>query len=202
MANLEIVNYKIVNGIYGPLCNMVKALKKNGFVIDSAVEMDVEPEAAPSPTPKRETFKKLFEEYCEIMANRSAYSIVPDLRQERIEYDKPLVKEAYTILGVDEVRRLNYHVSNIKRAITAKSRDDENVKITRLVNQSFPKQKAIPSDKVKKGLQEIYDTLGIPSKAKATDLAKWYDIKRSTVRIDGISTACITILHQYINFGI
>ena len=202
VANLEIVNYKIVNGIYTTLTNMVTALWKSGLKVDSAAEIDCTVESTPAPNQKKATFKEAFEEYCSILENKSMFDLAAISRQERIEYDKPLVKDAYNILGADEVRKLNYHVSNIKRAITAKARESEDVKITKLVNAALPKQQPIPSAKVKKVIQEIYDTLGIPCKAKATDLAKWYDIKTTTSRIDGKPTNCMTIIHAYINFGI
>jgi hypothetical protein len=93
-------------------------------------------------------------------------------RLERISFDKPLVKDAYDKLGVEEVRAMNYRVSNIKRAIIVKSKMADDVKITRLVNTALPKQNPIPAKRVKQFLQETYKDLGIESKAKATDLAK------------------------------
>lgn len=121
---------------------------------------------------------------------------------ERIEYDKPLVKEAYEKLNPEEVRKLVYKVASIRRAITVKSRADESIKIVKLVNAKIRKQLPVPAKKVKEELQRIYEDLGIESKAKATDLAKWYEIKQTTARIDGISTSCITIIRPLINLGI
>jgi len=117
-------------------------------------------------------------------------------------YDKPFVIEAYDKLGADEVRKLKYKVMDIRRAITVKTRADESVKIVKLVNAKIRKQTPIPSKKVKEVLQSIYKDLGIEGSAKATDLRKWYEIKQTTARIDGISTSCITIIRPLINFGI
>ena len=202
VANLEIVNYKIVNGIYTTLTNMVKALKRSGFVVDSATEIDCSEESVPAPNQKKVTFKEAFEEYCQILETKTMFNFAAMNRQERIECDKPLVREAYEKLGIAIVRELNYHVSNIRRAITAMERANEDVKITKMVNASLPRQHPIPSAKVKTVLQEIYNTLGIPCIAKAKDLDKWYEIKVTTTRIDGKPTNCVTIIHPYINFGI
>ena len=171
-------------------------------MVDSATEIDCSEESVPAPNQKKVTFREAFEEYCQILETKTMFNFAAMNRQERIECDKPLVREAYEKLGIDKVRELNYHVSNIRRAITAKERANEDVKITKMVNASLPRQQPIPSAKVKKVIQEIYDTLGIPCKAKATDLAKWYDIKTTTSRIDGKPTNCITIVHSYVNFGI
>ena len=45
-------------------------------------------------------------------------------------------------------------------------------KIVKMINAAFQKQTAIPKNKAKERLQEIYDTLGLQRKAKATDLAQ------------------------------
>ena len=143
----------------------------------------------------------MFEEYCELKTH-SMLDIAAHLRMERIMYDKPFVIEAYDKLGADEVRKLKYKVMDIRRAITVKTRADESVKIVKLVNAKIRKQTPIPSKKVKEVLQSIYKDLGIEGSAKATDLRKWYEIKQTTARIDGISTSCITIIRPLINFGI
>lgn len=202
MANLEIVNYKIVNHIYGSMCNMVHELKKNRIVVDKAYETDTEAMGTPAPNAAREKFKDVFEEYVSLMENRSMFDMSAAQRLERISFDKPLVKDAYDKLGVEEVRAMNYRVSNIKRAIIVKSKMADDVKIVKMVNASLAKQTAVPAKKVKELLQGIYDELGICSTAKATDLKNWYDIKRSSVRIDGITTSCVTIIRPLINIGI
>jgi hypothetical protein len=45
-------------------------------------------------------------------------------------------------------------------------------------------------------LQRIYDDLGIKQTAKANDLNKWYEVKQTTPKIDGKTTACITIIRD------
>lgn len=201
MANLEKVNYKIVNGDYASYYNMVNALQKSGFIVDQAIEDTADPITLPAPNSAKLKFKDVFEEYCELKTH-SSLDIAAYLRMERIMYDKPLVKEAFDKLGAEEVRKLKYKVMDIRRAITVKSRADESVKIVKLVNAKIRKQTPIPSKKVKEVLQGIYKDLGIEGAAKATDLSKWYEIKQTTARIDGISTSCITIIRPHINIGI
>ena len=42
----------------------------------------------------------------------------------------------------------------------------------KMINDAFQKQTPIAKNKAKERLQEIYDTLGLQRKAKATDLAQ------------------------------
>lgn len=195
MANLEIVNYKIVNNIYSSQYNMNRALEDTGFVIDEANTLTAPQLQAP--TTKKTTFKEAFEAYSKLRNEQPKYAFTKDLRLERIEYEKPLVRQAYDLLGPDEVRRMNYHVSNIRRAVIAKGKQSDDVKIVRMLN--IPKQTAVPVSEIKEELQKAYDALGIKRNAKATDLAEWYEIKKSTKRIEGKSTACITIIHAHIS---
>ena len=65
MANLEIVNFKILNGYYASLTNMVKAHKNNGLVVESAIEDTADPITLPAPNSAKLKFKDVFEEYCE-----------------------------------------------------------------------------------------------------------------------------------------
>ena len=203
VVNLEIVNYRIVNGTYKSTYNMIKELKDNKLVVDAAYEAEEHEEmVSTAVNMEKRTFKDVFEEYCAIKAAPRMYGFVPNVREEQIEFAKPLIKEAYEKLGAEEVRELNYRIYDIKQALIVKSKADERTKITQMVNQSLPMQKTIPSKKVKAVLERIYKDLGIEGTAKATDLANWYEIKRSTARIDGVSTSCITIVHQYIDMGI
>ena len=63
-----------------------------------------------------------------------------------------------------------------------------------MINETFAKQVSIAKSKVKMELQKIYDSLGIQQTAKATDLAKWYEVKMISPKINGKTTACITII--------
>ena len=172
MANLDIVNYKIINGDYASYINMVHALKDSGFIVAHAYETVADPVSVPKPNATKSKFKDAFEEYCNLKQSHSMFDIAARFRMERIEYDKPLVKEAYEKLGAEEVRKLKYKVTDIRRAITVKSRADESIKIVKLVNSKIQKQIPVPAKKVKEVLQDIYKDLGIEGAAKATDLAK------------------------------
>ena len=80
------------------------------------------------------------------------------------------MKEAYEKIGADEVRKMKYHQSNIKRRLIAESQKNFAVKVVEMLDIALKKQTWIPSAKVKSELQKIYDSLGIKRTAKATDI--------------------------------
>ena len=71
MANLEIVNYKIVNGDYASYYNMVSALQRSGFIVDQAIEDIADPITVPAPNSSKLKFKDVFEEYCDLKQHPS-----------------------------------------------------------------------------------------------------------------------------------
>ena len=172
LANLEIVNYGIVNGQYASQCNMNMSLTKAGFnVINDTDAFKVDEELEEIASIEKTPFKEIFEEYARLRANNGLYNL-NCFRKSRIEIEKPLVKEAYEVLGADKVREMNYHQSNIKRELTKRMHETLDTKIFLMLDDVIERQVAIPKFEIKEILQEIYTELGLKQKAKATDLKK------------------------------
>lgn len=190
--NFEMMNYKVVNGIYLTKASMEAELGKNGISItDNQVCPTV---SIYTPNGTGRSFKDLFEAYAQAVAARPKIAIEPTAEMIVIEVQDGLVKEAYEKLGVDEVRRMKYHKANIQRAVTAKGDAKTDVKIMELLKQSGIRQGGrYTKAEVKDAIQAAYDTLGLKRKAKSTDLKQWYEVKEESPKIDGKSTACMTI---------
>ena len=170
LANLEIVNYGIVNGQYASRFNMNQSLVKAGFIVsndDSAYNVDETLENLNSI--EKTPFKDIFEEYAELRENK--YNL-DCFRRSRIEIEKPLVKEAYEVLGASKVREMKYHQSNIKREIIKREHETKDTKVFLLLDEMLPKQVSIPKSEIKEILTDIYKELGLTQIAKATDLKK------------------------------
>ncbi len=170
VANLKIVNYGIINGQYKTQCNMNNALKKAGLHVTNDLgaykpDKELENLASIEKTP----FKDIFEEYAKYRANVGMYNL-GIFRASRIEIEKPLVKDAYEILGPEKVRELNYHQSNIKREIIKLEHETLDTKIFLLLDALLPKQVAIPKTEIAAKLDIIYKDLNLKKKAKATDI--------------------------------
>lgn len=114
MLKYEAMRYRIINEVYTTKQNMDNELATGGFVIKSSKRLDIGKLA--DPRGKKPPFKELFEMYAKEMGQRKLY-FCPINVKTVIEQQNPLVKEAYEKLGVEGVRRLNYHPSNIRREI-------------------------------------------------------------------------------------
>ena len=171
MANYEIVNYGIVNGQFASKCNMNTALTEAGFkVAEEMIPMGQDIQLENMITIEKTPFKEIFEEYVEI---RAGAMFNPDcFRRSRIEVEKPLVKEAYEVLGADKVREMNYNQKGIKRELVKRMDETLDIKAFYLLDGQLPKQVAIPKTEIKTIIQNVYNELGIKQKAKATDLRK------------------------------
>ena len=189
MASFEVVNYKIVNGIYKTQINMISEMDKNGlnvtddtsYMVNASIDMM---------TKEKIPFKVLFETYCQLKESEPQYTLNSNFQIEDIENRNPLIKKAYEILGADEVRRMKYHQSNIKRQLIAKSDNKVVYKIVLLVDKAIPIYEYKTLKYIKETLQSIYDELGLTKKAKATDLDEWFATKQVTRCIAGKNVTC------------
>ena len=119
MAKHEIVNWKTVSGIYTAGNTVEDAIRNQGMEItNSDSYSEPKTEAVFS---QRAKFKDLFERYCKIRDNEPQICFRPSTERVLIETKNPLVKEAYEKIGADEVRKMKYHQSNIKRRLIAES---------------------------------------------------------------------------------
>ena len=198
MANIEMVNYDIVNGQYRSRCNMNASLLKAGFSVNTnKPDLEEDRELLEPSSIERTSFKDIFEEYVELCRDKFNLNC---FRKSRIEVEKPLVKEAYEKLGADKVREMNYHQSNIKRELIKRKHETLETKIFLLLDGQLPKRVAIPRTEIKRKLEEIYKELGINKKAKATDLNRWYYIKQTSKRCeDGSVQSCFAIVSPKYN---
>ena len=201
VAKLEIINFKIVNGQYATKTNMVIALTNTGLLVEDAEEAPEDIEGSKTVV-SRTTFKDAFLQYCKLRKAQPKFCFGKNLEMEQIEAAKPMVKQAYEELGEEEVKKMDYHVSNIKRALVAKMNMTTEYKIVRIINDSIPRLVAVPVNEVKKKLQETYDSLNLIRNAKATDLAEWYDVDMVQRKMEDKNVRCVIIKSAKVKFGI
>ena len=194
MAKLEIVGYRVVNGVYSSQVTVEDEMKKNGISIEESGS-DTAPKNIQTMTQSRTNFKDIYTRYSEIMREKPIM-FKTDWEIELSEAIYPFIRDAYTKLGDQKVKALKYRVGAIQDALTAMSKVDTDLKIVEMADRRFPKQTPIPVKKIKEELQKIYDTLGISRRAKATDMEQWYDTATSPRRIDGKNVSCMTIIRS------
>ncbi len=140
-------------------------------------------------------FKELFDRYVELKTASEKFSL-GCFTEDLIVRRNPLVRESYEKLGAERVRELNYNQTQIRRELLKQENVESAHKIVRQIKNDLPQQTAIPARTIKAKLQHIYDDLEIKQTAKATDLAKWFDIQPCYRNINGKNTACITIIRS------
>lgn len=203
LVNLDIVNFKIAHHLYQNRITLKEEYLKYGFKPTKDIKRLYTDKLAGNPKAKI-SFKDLFEEYVLIDDKKPEYFYFgnTDDRKNLIEEEKPLIKEAYEILGVQKVRDLNYNVTNIKRTIRNMRTDlsiDSKI-IASLKDKGIAEGTTATAKDWKSLLQEIYvileikDSNGKIKKAKATDLDNWFEIKKTTPKIDGKTTDCYTLI--------
>ncbi|MCI5716890.1 MAG: hypothetical protein MR292_00675 [Alistipes sp.] len=197
LANMDIVNFKISRHIYATYVNLTDELQRNGYKVAVRTYSKVIEQLATKPK-ARITFQELFDEYCRLKTMTTPFFVLESPAElcTRIEQRNPLVKQAYDKLGVAKVQALKYHVGNIRRELVKILSIGDDYKIVKMINAEFQKQTPITKSKVKERLQNIYDALGLKRKAKSTDLAKWYEIKNISMRINGTPTTCVIIIRD------
>ena len=173
LANIDIVNFKTCHHIYRTYVNMASELQRNEYSITHHSFSKVIDKVECNPAAKV-TFKELFDEYCRLKTMTEQFFVVESPAElcAVIEQRHPLVKQAYDELGTAKVQALKYHVGNIRRELVKGLSIGDDYKIVKMINDAFQKQTPIAKNKAKERLQEIYDTLGLQRKAKATDLAQ------------------------------
>ncbi|QFS18901.1 hypothetical protein FHP22_15780 (plasmid) [Acinetobacter indicus] len=115
-------------------------------------------------------FYETMKEYCEARdeQNEKLYKLV-DAKDDYF-------KTAYDTLKHETIRKLEYRKAAIERAMKIHDTKNENAtEIPTLLN--LKKDQVYLRADIKAKIQDIYDKLGIPDKAKATDITKWYEVK-------------------------
>lgn len=115
-------------------------------------------------------FYETMKEYCE--ARDADNSKIYKLVDAKDDY----FKTAYDVLTHDTIRKFEYRKLPIERALKIQDAQKDNAtEIPTLLN--LKKDEVILRSDIKVRIQDVYNELNIPDKAKATDIEKWYKVK-------------------------
>ena len=87
----------------------------------------------------------------------------------------------YTTLGADYVKYVSYQKSKLDQAMKSGSLVILEEELEKVVNQKFKVGDRYSKSDIKFKLNEIYSEIGISKTAKATDLEKWFDLRRISI---------------------
>ena len=182
LIKLELFNYNINQQIYKNGIALASSYSKNDVEVCGNDEPIEETETLKRMS-KKMSFKEAFLKYVEIKDNPYNMESVKMLTSLQ-----PLIVKAYSVLGVDKVRRLNYVKTKIQDAIISgdSTKSFEN-KVAKLLKSRISNYSFSPSSELKNIFSEIYSELNYTEqKAVATHIEKYYDCKTVSKRINGV----------------
>ena len=193
LITYDLMKYKLAMETYASISIVKEEQEKAGF--ESSIIRDwVEPsDLIKRNMNSRTKFKDAFEEYTELKANttpdvKAQFKFISKVDQERLELLEekyPIMKDAYNLLGVEEVRRLKYVQTNIKREINAKSNKSNQNKIFKILSDDgFKPNIWISRADCKRKIQNAYNAVKIDKTAKATDIDGYFEADEKSKRID------------------
>lgn len=187
LIKLDLFNYKIEQQIYKTGVQLQKNYNTNGIL---TTKKDYEKlENTIDKASKKLSFKDAYLKYSEF---RKGF----DFGNQAAEIAKiqPLVVDAYSKLGDDMVRKLRYIKKDIEKALI-NSNDSksqfEKVGAILMKSISYPTVETCPT--LIHLLGEAYHAVGIKKEAKAADITKWFECKKTSVRMEGVPTTVYKI---------
>ena len=188
LVKLDLMNFQIEKQIYSEGLKLIKSYNTNGILTTDINWEKVENTI--NNASKKMPFKDAYLKYSEL--RKQSF----DFGKQALEIAliQPLVVDAYNKLGDDKVRKLRYIKEAIKRELinldNTKSQDE---KVAEMIKQAIelPCQKTCPE--LITIIDKAYKTAGITKKAKAADITNWFNCKKTSAKIDGVTTAVYNI---------
>ena len=185
---LDIYNFKVLNHTYSLQVNLSGEYNKAGLAIDC--DKDKTSDKLLKNESTRTTFKEAIQEYDTIIQRKAnmTFCLSDNERLALLKKKYRYISDAYELLGMEQIRELNYHTSHIQRLLIAISdKMDNKAKVAKLLLTipAFKEGEFIPSTKIKECLQTIYNNLEIKRKATIDDFKYFAVIEDSRKRIDG-----------------
>ena len=184
ILKLDLYNFKVNQIIYKSGISVRTEYQERGVQTTAITYNKEEGEMKTENETKAITFKEAYLKAlsCQDLVQRDQYLKVD------------LVKEAIEKLTHEEVRAARYTKKTIKELLISKNEKlNQFTKAIKMIKKEMPYNEFVPVAKVKTMLANIYETLGIEKKAKATDITAFFYAKEMVRTIGGkrIKTICI-----------
>lgn len=190
LMKLDIFNFKCLHHTYSLSANLSDEYSKVG--IQSVSTTDNTSDKLLKDDRTRTTFKDAITEYDEIIRRKEGatfnFSFNDDERIALLKSKYPYIDDAYRLLGMDEIAKMNYHTTNIQRYVIANAPKLDNLaKVAKLLKtvSGFSVGEFITGKKIKEVLGNIYNTLGMSCKPSIDDFREFATIKEATKRVNG-----------------
>lgn len=190
---LDLYNYKVTRGIYSTKINLGKEYLNAGFKLRGFYKDDTDLKIINAGSNFKDTVEvveAVWEDHfnlCRQNVINAAYAAYPFLA------------DAIKDLGFDEIRRLKFVVTHVKRKLVKNEiSTSETVKILKSLklNTSIRKGDFISCVKLKGILKGIYSDLGIERSGTASDILNFYEGKRTVRKVDGKSVEGFVLIRE------
>ena len=189
LIKLDLMNYKIERQIYKTGVQLRKAYNTNGTMTTDINYEKLDETIAQAC--KKLSFKEAFLRYVEL---KQSFDFGD--RTNEIVRQQPLVVDAYHQLGADKVKALRYIKKEVEKALTnndaTKSQEE---KVTEIMLQSVAYPKTYTCSELYQIIATAYHAVGITTIPKASHITKWFECKKTTQRIGGVSTTVYKVFN-------
>jgi hypothetical protein len=185
LVKLDLYNFKICKHLYSIRINgLTNEYKKHGFDSNKYIHKSNISIAKKDLESFKETIIEIEKYYNCIINNSCEETQKAYIDTAFKKYN--FLKEAIKKLGFDEIKKLKYNQTTIKRKLLTYVDNNLETKIYKMlkVNTDITSGNFIPSEILKKRFKNIYETLNTHKVAKASDIESYFYCKRTKKRIN------------------
>jgi antirestriction protein len=172
-VKIDEYNYKICNGLYKLRVNLINEYDKYGFSVEN---FEFKPEEIIKSSAKVSTFR---ESVLAVKKDLEQFNLNSEIQTE-VFSKYPFLRDAIRYLGFDEIEKMNYHITNIKRKVITYSSKPESSRVFNLLRTYINEGEFISSNKLIEIFNEIYQSLEILKIVKSTDIKNYYEVKETS----------------------
>jgi hypothetical protein len=167
-VKIELYNFKITRGVYSLRVNLLDEYTKNGF---SANSYDFITDEVIKSSKKVSNF---METVLLVKEERESKYLLNTPIQDDAFARFPFLEKAIDLLGYEELERLEYNQTNIRRILASRLNESDFVKVQKILSEDLTNYTFYPSSVLKDRLKNVYDMVGIDKKAKGADITQYY----------------------------
>ena len=198
------MKYKLANETNASIAIIKQAQEKYGFTVRNSIHNLQPSDFLKMDNDAKIKFRDAFIEYSDLREEMKTtlLNTVIEQRFQKLEQAYTFLRKAYDIIGVDEVKNLNYNQTSIKRKLIALSDKSNSNKIARILNKSGIKaNEFIPLVDAKNKLRNAYKLVKIDKQPKASDFNNYYKTETASKRLNGEIVHGLKIIREKFIFN-
>jgi hypothetical protein len=199
LIKYDLMKYKQANETSTSIAIIKQEQERNGFKAYNSIHVLDPSDYLKEDKNSKIKFRDAFEEYTELREQIKTvlYDSLAEQRILLLEEAYSFLRKAYEILGSEEVKKLNYNQTDIRRKLIANSDKSQYNKIAQILSKSgINTNDFISLADAKKKLKEAYKLIKIDKPAKASDLNCYFQAEKASKRINGEPVHGFRIIRQ------